>query len=161
MSEEVDLIIAFLEGFVADRTFPASVVFEPRTLRLFARQLANITHNERGLDVSSREADVKRLLQIVNTVALAERAPIVRLLDREIFCLMSAVFKVTEEESPFPRLRSIVKDLKGLLEHEYANIKLGKYSPVSVPSARRRERPLTEEEELVMYEEMRRQNRQE
>lgn len=157
------MITSFLEGFVTDRIFPASVVFEPRTLRLFARQLANITHNERGLNVSSREADVKRLLQIVNTVALAERAPIVRLLDREIFCLMSAVFKVAGEGggSPFPRLKPLVKDLKGLLEHEYVNIKLGKYSPVSLPSMRRRERPLTEEEELVMYEEMRRQNREE
>jgi hypothetical protein len=145
------LIIQFLFNLVVTRTLPASVSFEPATLRHFCRRLSLLAWNTEKKDLTTCQSDVLVFIQILHQIIVVEKAPIVKFVVREFINLLYSVQVFVAD----PAFHNLLKDFLGpmipILEASYGDIVAGKYLLSPLPKVIRRKVPLTEEEERALY----------
>lgn len=130
---------------------PASVVFEPTTLRRICRIISLTALNDGEKDLQPCLGDLRAFLLVVHHIVMVEKAPIVRLVVREFIGLLHATRFFSTNE-PF---KSLLQDLLGPLvpafETTFCEILAGKYLPIPIPEVKRRQVALTEGEEIALY----------
>ncbi|PJF17923.1 hypothetical protein PSACC_02236 [Paramicrosporidium saccamoebae] len=135
---------------VSSRVLPASVAFEPLTLRQLSRRLACLALNKERADLTSSLPDILVFVQVLNQVLVVEMAPPVKLLHREFITTIYFARHFSSDEQ-FSFLEPYLRGLLPILVSELVNVIDKRYIPIPIPEIVRREVPLTEEEEKVLY----------
>lgn len=111
--------IQLLFSFCLKRRLPAHVIFEPLNLRLLARRLSQMAH-QNGDDtlVDMVKSDAIAFFQIFHLIFVLEKVPVIPTLSREFLSLWTAVQCFSKD----PDISQYVTDLKPLVTTECNSI---------------------------------------
>lgn len=140
-------MICCLYQLVLDRMFPASVAFEPATLRIICRRMAATVWNLEHRSIEDCYSDLKAFVQLLHHVIVVERAPIFKLIHREFFNLLHAAKELVNAD----QCSQLIRSMMPLLDRVFSDVREGKYLPIPMPPVERRPVPLSEEEEIACY----------
>lgn len=142
-----------LFNLVRKRYLPACVVFEPGTLRVLSRRLAELAWNER--DEKLCYEDTATLLHLTHHVAVVEGAPLVKFLKKDIFNLAFATHKFSADRQILDLSKEHIPALHKIVWKHIDSIARGDYSVDYMEGfCHPRAVKLTREEEMVMLKRM-------
>lgn len=161
ISKPINGLTRFLFRFLYETyqlgLLPASILFEPGLLRMIARRMSEIVTDAKIELKQEILSDFQVYTMIMHRVTVSEKAPIVRILIREVFSLMAAVSKLSRN-SEFAMMKKsnvefneIFNSLHSALDTIATELHSGKYNARPIPIFRTRERRLTIDEELQIY----------
>lgn len=127
--------------------FPASVAFEPATLRFMCRRMAMTLWDSDQANIEHCFPDLQAFMILFHQVIVIEQAPIFKLVHREFYNLIFVAKRLVVLD----RFSPLIKPMMNTLDKVFLDVREGKYLPIPIPELERRPVPLSEEEEIAYY----------
>jgi hypothetical protein len=154
MSSCTRAIFCTLFFLVRNRLLPASVAFEPASVRAICRHLAKfaLLTKDSGVVATECTEDIAAMLHILHHISVTEQAPLTAIALRESIGFIFAVRVFLQHSAIFAGIEGVLSELAQVAEKAMlADICSGKHTPQAMPVIRQRDHLLAHDEEMDMY----------